>query len=466
MLSGMTMFAAQPSDSLAALRRAIRGRVTLPGDPGWDRARGSWNLSVDQRPTAVVEVASPQDVQAVVRVAAREGLRVAPQSTGHGSQALEPLDGVVLLKTSALRGIEVRPERGSVWVQAGALAGEVAAAADPHRQAAVLGLAPTVGVAGLVLGGGTGWLSRAYGLSANNIRALEVVTAFGERLRVDANTEPELFWALRGGGGRFAIVIALELEAHPVGEVSAGTVAWPAEHAADVLDQFRGWTADAPESLGAVLRYLDVPPVDAVPALLRGRRVVAVIAVHVGTEADGQRVMAPLRASRAALLDTFGPVGPVDLARVAGDPEQPAPARGDGFLVGDLAPSLADAIAGLIAGNELVPLGAFELRLLGGALGRAAEGHGALARLDGAFSVFAGGVARDAEARAAVGERLEAVRARLAPWTMPQALLNAARAGTDPARAFDATTWARLGRVRAAFDPDRLIVSNHPEPGP
>jgi FAD/FMN-containing dehydrogenase len=447
------------------LHETIRGRLTLPGDPEWDRARGSWNLSVDQRPAAVAEVASPRDVQAVVRHAAREGLRVAPQATGHGSEALGPLDGTVLLKTSALRGIEVHPEAGTVRVEAGALAGEVAAAADAHGLAPVLGLAPTVGVAGFALGGGTGWLSRAHGLGGNNVRALEVVTAGGELLRVDATTEPDLFWALRGGGGRCAVVTALELEAHPLGEVSAGMVAWPAEHAADVLDQFRGWTADAPESLGAVLRYLDLPAIDAVPAPLRGRRIVAVIAVHAGTEAAGRRVMVPLRASPAPLLDTFGPVGPVDLVRVAGDPEEPAPARGHGFLAGGLEPSLVDALAGLIAGDGLAPLGAFELRLLGGALARAAEGHGALARLDGAFSVFAGGVAPDAAARVAVDERLEAVRARLAPWAMPQALLNNARGGTDPARAFDEATWARLGRVRAAYDPGRLIVSNHPEPG-
>jgi hypothetical protein len=447
------------------LHETIRGGVTLPGDPGWDAARSSWNLSVDQRPEAVVEAAGVEDVQAVVRWAAREGLRVAPQATGHGSEALAPLDGVVLLKTSRLRGIEIRPETGAVRVEAGAVAGDIAAAADAHGLAPVLGLAPTVGVTGFTLGGGTGWLSRAHGVAANNVRALEVVTAAGERLRVDARSEPDLFWALRGGGGRFAIVTALELEAHPVAEVSAGMIAWPAEHAAAILERFREWTAGAPESLGAVLRYLDVPPIEAAPASVRGRRIVAVIAAHFGTEADGRRVMAPLRGLPAALLDTFGPVAPIDLVRVAGDPEEPGPARGDGFLVGDLTSGLVDALAELMADGALAPLSVLELRLLGGAMARAGEGHGALARLDGAFSVFAGGVAPDAAARAALAERLDAVRARLAAWTTPQALLNSARPGTDPASAFDVATWKRLHRVGDAFDPDRLLVSNHPERG-
>ncbi|HKE81015.1 MAG TPA: FAD-binding oxidoreductase [Solirubrobacteraceae bacterium] len=448
-----------------SLQETIRARLTLPGDPGWDEARRTWNLSVDLRPAAIADVASAQDVQEVVRLAARDGLRVAPLATGHGSEGLGPLDDAVLLKTSGLQGVVIRPEARTVRVGAGVVAGEAAAAAGRHGLAPVLGLAPSVGVAGLVLGGGTGWLSRAHGLAANNVRAFEVVTATGKRARVDADTEPDLFWALRGGGGRFAIVTALELEAHPVAEVSAGMIAWPAEHAAAVLDQFRGWTAEAPESLGVVLRYLDMPPIDAVPEPLRGRRVVAVIAAHLGTEADSRRVLAPLRASREVLLDTFGPVRPGDLVRVAGDPEAPIPATGAGFQVGALTSGLADALAELIAGGELAPLTTLELRLLGGAMARTGEGHGALARLDGAFSVFTGGAAPDPEARAVAQERMAAVRERLAPWTTPKALLGSAPAGTDPATAFDEATWARLQHIREAFDPDRMLVSSYPEPG-
>jgi FAD/FMN-containing dehydrogenase len=411
-----------------------------------------------------VEAAGPEDVQAVVRVAAREGLRVAPQATGHGSEALGPLDGAVLLKTSRMRGVTVDPRAGVARVGAGALAAQVSDAAAAHRLAPVLGLAPSVGVAGFMLGGGTGWLSRSHGLGANNIRALEVVTAAGERRRADAHAEPELFWALRGGGGRFAIVTGLEFEAHPVGEVSAGMVVWSAEHAGEVLEQFRRWTLEAPESLGTVFRYLALPELDIVPAPLRGRRVVAVIAAHLGGEADGRRLMRPLRYSTGKLRDTFGPVGPAALVRVAGDPETPSPARGDGFMVDRLDPGLVDAIANLIVGDALAPLGVLEVRLLGGALARASEGGGALAKLEGAFAVFAGGPAFDAGASAAIDERLDHLHEQLAPWTTRQALLNSARGGIDPARAFDPETWARLRRARDTYDPGRLILSNHADP--
>ena len=446
---------------LESLRTGVRGRVVLPTDPAWDVARMPWNLSVDQRPVAVVEAAGVEDVQAVVRFAAREGLRVAPQATGHGSEAVGGWDGSVLLKTSAMRRVTVDQEAGVARVAAGALAADVADVAGAQRLAPVLGLAPTVGVAGLTLGGGTGWLSRSYGLAANNVRALEVVTTWGERQRVDARTEPELFWALRGGGGRFAIVTELELEAHPVGEVSAGTLVWPAEYAGEILEQLRRWTWDVPESVGAVFRYLSLPAVEAVPAPLRGRRVVAIITAILGTEFDGRRLMRPWRASGATLLDTFGPIGAADLVRVAGDPEQPVPARGGGFMVEELSDGLVDSIAGLIAEDTLAPLTVLELRLLGGALGRAPEGAGALASLDGAFSVFAAGGGSDPASRAAIDDRLDTLRTRLAAWTTSQALLNLSAAGDDPAQAFEHKVWERLLRARDAWDPDRLILASH-----
>ena len=318
-----------------------------------------------------------------------------------------------------------------------------------------------VGVVGLALGGGTGWLSRAYGLAANNVKAFEVVTAKGERLRADAHTEPELFWALRGGGGRFAIVTAAELEAHPVADVSAGMLVWPADKAAAVLEQFRRWTSDAPESLGAVFRYLDLPPIDPVPPPLRGRNV-AVIAAHLGSEQDGRRLMEPLRASDGSVLDTFGPVGAADLVRVAGDPEEPAPARGDGFLVRELTDEVVDTVAELIAENALSPLSVLELRLLGGALARASTATARLPPWTARCRSSPAARPSTPTPRAAIDDRVEHLRTRLAPWITPQALLNASGGGIDPARAFDDATWERLQRVQDAFDPDRLIVSNHP----
>ncbi len=414
----------------------IEGRAVLPGDSAWDDARRSWNLSIDQRPAAVVEAAGAADVQALLRA----GLRVAPQATGHGAEGLGPLDDVVLLKTSRLR--ELRVDDGVVRAGAGVNAGEAADAAARHGLAPVLGLAAGVGVAGLVIGGGNGWLSRMHGLACNNVRAFDVVLASGETARVDAEHEPDLFWALRGGVGPAAVVTAVEVLAHPVEAVSAGMLTWPAERAAEVLEQFRRWTWDLPETAGAVFRRIAIPDAP----------IVAVVVVNVGTADDGRRLLEPLRG--ATLADTFGPVGPADLVRVAGDPEEPMPTRGDGFLLRELD---VEAVASVL--DDPSPLGVVEVRLLRGALSRAPEGHGALGSLDGAFSFFTGGAAPDADAVAAIEERTAQVRERLAP--APQALLTSSGAGADPSTAYDAATWERLERVRAAYDPDRRLAGAH-----
>jgi FAD/FMN-containing dehydrogenase len=449
-----------PSDRL---RADLDGRLLLPTDDGFDDARQAWNTAIDQRPAAIVEAATVADVQAVVRHARAADLRVAPQSTGHGAEGLGSLAGAILLRTEALDAVAIDPAGRTARVGAGATAGVVAAAAGGYGLAPAIGFAPSVGVAGLSLGGGVGWLGRTHGLASNNVKAIDVVTADGEALRVDAEHEPDLFFALRGGGGRFAIVTGLELALHPVDQVSAGLLAWPVEATADVLEQVRRWALDAPDCVTVAVRVLRLPPIDAIPELIRGRRIVAVVAAHLGPHADGERLLAPLR-SGATLLDTFGPVGPADLVRVAGDPEDPAPSRGDGRLLTELTPDAVAAVTALVDDDALGALGVIELRQLGGALGRPApDGHGALAAIDAGWAFFAGGFAPDPAARDAVLAAVADVRDRLAPWTADQVLLNASAAGVDPSRAFTPPTWDRLVRIRAAYDPDRLILASHDE---
>ena len=429
----------------------------LPGDKGWDEARSCWNLSVDQRPAAIVEAAGPEDVQAAVQFAAREGLRIAPQSTGHGSEVLGALDGALLLKTSRMRSVSVDPDGGLARVDAGAHAGDVAGVAGAHGLAPVLGLSPTVGVTGLALAGGIGWLSRMHGLAANNVDALDVVLASGERRRVDADNEPDLFWALRGGGGRSAIVTSLELRTYRLPMLYGGMLLWPAERAGDVLALFRQLTLDAPEALSLVFRFIAVPDVEGPPPPLRGRKIVAIIGVNVGGEPD---CVAQLRAVPGALADTFKPIEPAELVRVAGDPEDPAPARGGGFMLDTITDETVERLAYSIGSEALSSLTILELRHLGGALARPPEGHGALGSLTASYSLFGGGSADSQSAAATIRATLDAFRETLAPWVAPQVLLSSAAAETDPARGFDADTWALLRAIERAYDPDGLILSN------
>jgi FAD/FMN-containing dehydrogenase len=416
----------------------IEGRAVLPGDAGWDDARRTWNLAVDQRPAAVVEAAGPADIAALLRA----GLRVAPQATGHGSELLGPLDDVVLLKTSRLKelkdvggvvGAAAGPAgeliaRPTAILRAGAgvLAREAADAAAEHGAAPVLGLATGVGVAGLVLGGGTGWLSRTHGLACNNVRAFDVVLASGETCRVDAGSEPDLFWALRGGGGRGAVVTAVELAAHPV-EPHAGVLTWPAEKAAELLQRFREWTREAPEAVFAVFRYLALPT--------------GPLAMIVAARIDGQPFSPMQEAMRR--------VGPEELVRVAGDPEDPMPTAGDGFLLRELD---VDAIAAVI--EDLAPAGLLEVRLLGGALAHAPEGCGAAGAIDAPYSVFYGGPASPG-----LPAKLAEIRERLSPYWAGDQPTASAR-GIDPARLFGAS-WERLRQVQRDYDPDGQIVTTN-----
>ena len=436
------------------LQTQLTGSLTLADEPHWDHARASWNLSVDQRPAAVVEADGVEDVQAVVGFAAEHGLRVAPQSTGHGSEPLGSLEKAVLLRTGRLREVSVDDQTGVARVGAGALAQDVAGRlAD---RAAVLGVAPTVGVTGLCLWGGVGWLSRTHGLACNNVVEFDVVLPDGETARVDQQSNPDLFWALRGGGGRCAVVTAIKVRTHPVPAMWGGMLMWPSEEMASVLERFLSLTAEAPDSLNLIFRYLSVPDVEGPPPQLRGRQFAVIVVVNLGGERESAELIAPLRAGAPA-IDTCGPIGTVDLVRVAGDPEDPIPALGAGFLLGDVD---ANAISRLADAVDGAPLTVLEVRHLEGALSRPPADAGAMATADGRFSLFAGGAAPTPDARSTVEATLADVRRTLDPWASPLALLSSAPSGTRPADCFEKDTWERLESIERAHDPGRLILSN------
>jgi len=215
---------------LQALRAAIAGQVFVPGEAGYDQARQGWNLAVDTRPAVVVEAGSAADVAQAVRYARAHGMRIAPQGTGHGAEPLEPLDGAMLLRTTRMRKVRIDPATRTARAEAGAVWQDVAVPAGQHGLAALAGSSPSVGVAGYTLGGGLGWLARRYGLAANSVIAAELVTPGGDLVRADAGHGPDLFWAVRGGGG-VGVVTALEMRLYPVRELYAGDLFYPIQRA-------------------------------------------------------------------------------------------------------------------------------------------------------------------------------------------------------------------------------------------
>ncbi len=261
-------------DGDAALR-ALRARVGCPvvaaGDAGWDDARRAWNLAADQHPFAVALVESAEDVAEVVRVAGAHGLRVAPQGTGHGAKTLPALAGTILVKTAMLRDVAIDAGARRARIGAGARWGDVIGPAAEQGFVVLHGSSPDVGVVGYTLGGGLGWLARSRGLAADGVAAIELVTAAGGLVRADREHEPDLFWAVRGGGGSFGIVTAIEIELFETPDLYAGALFWPVERAAEVLRAWRDWAATVPDEVTSLGRILHVPPLPTCPRRCAGR---------------------------------------------------------------------------------------------------------------------------------------------------------------------------------------------------
>jgi hypothetical protein len=277
---------------LDTLRNTFTRPIDSPDDPGYDAARAPWNLAVDQRPVLVAQARTADDIGAVVRFAAGRGLRVAVQGVGHGAARVGPLEHSVLLRTDLLRDVRVDPERGMARVEAGALWSDLLDATSPTGLAALGGSAPDIGVVAFALGGGIGWLSRAYGLCCHSVTAIELVTPAMGPIRCDDTQHPELFWALRGGGGDLGVVTAIELSLVPTPDLYGGSMLWPWERAAEVLHGWRRWTATVPETVTTAARLLQVPAFPDIPAPMRGRPAV-------GRVATPRRRVAP-RAARCA----------------------------------------------------------------------------------------------------------------------------------------------------------------------
>ena len=442
--------------SLHGLADDLDGTLHHPGDPGWDEARAAWNLAVDQRPEAVVTARSVDDVRATVRAAAALGLRVAPQSTGHHASPMGPLDGTVLLRLSAMRGVSVDPERRVARVEGGALWVDVTAAAAEHGLAALAGSAADVGVAGYTLGGGLSWLARSQGLAANSVSALEVVTADGEHRRVDADHDPDLFWALRGGGGSFAVVTALELRLLPLTSLEAGALFFPLERAGEVLRAWRTWVEGLPEEVTTVARVLRFPPLPDLPPFLSGQSLAVVELASTLDAAATAALLEPLRGLGPA-IDTVTTTPVTELSLLHMDPPGPVPGVGDGVLLADVTPETLDAFLAVAGPGVETPLLSLELRLLGGALTPGRVRGGAVDGLDAGYLCFGVAVLPDPALAPAVEGAVQGAMAALAPWHAARSFLNFAESPHDGASLFGDQTLARLRRVKADYDPADLI---------
>jgi hypothetical protein len=438
---------------------SIGGRVATAKDSDWDGARQAWNLAADQRPFAVAFVESAEDVSKLVGFARENGLRVAAQGTGHGAAPLGSLDDAILFKTERMRGIEI--DDGSARVEAGVWAADLGQAAAMSRRSFLPGTSPNVGVTGYTLGGGLSWLGRKYGWACNRVRAIELVTADGEARSVDSATDRDLFWALRGGGGGYAVVTALHLDLVPVSEVYAGALLFPPELAVDGTRAYRDWTTDAPEEAGSMVRMLNLPPIPDIPEPLRGNKWLAITAAWIGSKEEADEAIAPLRAIGNPVVDSFEHMPAVGLTRIAMDPEPPVPALSHHRVLAELPDDAISAIVDLAGPESGAPLLLTEVRHLGGALRRPVEDGGALDKLDGEFVMFGSGLLMDPALREPIMSALDKLADAVDPWAAEGGCFNYAERPCEVDAILPAQTCERLAQVKRSVDPDDLILANH-----
>ena len=379
----------------------------MPGEPGYETARRPLHDTIDPRPAMVVEARGAADVRAAVVAAREHDLPLGVQATGHGTHV--PADGAILVRTSDMATVLVDPDRRVARVGPGAVWGDVLAAAAPFGLAPLSGSSPSVGVTGYTLGGGLGWLARRHGFAADSLLRAEVVTADGSIVTATADDHADLFWALRGGGGSFGVVTAMELRLHPVAEVYAGTACFAIERAPETLMRYREWIAGAPDALSTAVLLTHLPD---------GERVLAIRAMHVGEADEARRLLAPLFAAAGPPL--VDGMRPMRFARREhgrhGAPRQL-----------ELVHELPDAAIEAIVAADAAPT--VEIRHWGGAMARPAAGAGPVGHRAGA----------------ALGDRstrtAPEVAAALAPHVTGGSFLNFL---ADPARTADGLRASRL----------------------
>lgn len=430
-----------PPTDIAHLLHGLRGRVLLPEDPAFATASMPWNRAIDQEVCAVVEAADAEDVSRLLRCAAQHGVPVATQPSGHG--ATGRTGGGILLRTGRLDAITIDPLARTARIGAGVRSGDLQRAAAAHGLTALPGSSPVVTVTGAALGGGLSWFGRSFGWIADSILAAEVVLTDGTLHQVTAGTDPELLWALRGGGGELAVVTALELELHPAPQVFGGRQLWPADAAAEVAAVFRTITETAPRGLTLwldLLSYPGSPPMIAIDSTLLG-------------DADTAReLLAPTAALPAPLSDTRSSLSVADLGTITAEPTEPGP----GCSRAEMLTRLEDADLAALLARPITPLMTVQIRHLGGALAQPSDSpHGPLRE---PFALYMFGVPSSTAVREAILDRQAALADTLPTGgRVPLSFLDPSRRLSD---ALPAPSIRRLQSLKSRLDPAGLLRGN------
>jgi FAD/FMN-containing dehydrogenase len=447
-----------------ALVAQVKGPVLRPGDDGFTDEAASVNTATPYEPDVIIGATGATDVQAAIRYAAARGLPVGVLATGHGPAA--PVRGGVLITTRRMTGASVDPGTRTARVEAGVCAQQVADAAAEYGLAPLTGSAPTAGVVGYTLGGGLSvTMGRAHGWASDQVRAIEVVTADGVLRRATADSEPDLFWALRGGKSNFGVVTAIEFGLFPVERLYAGGLFFPGAHMADVLRAYLRLARTAPDTLMSSVAVIRFPDAPAVPEPLRGTMTVHVRISYLGDAAAGAELVAPLRAAAPTVLDTVVDRPTTTFGEIAPGPPVPSPSVGQFALLREVTTETVDALLAAAGPGASPAVALVDLRHLGGALTRpGGPATGAVDGMDAEFLVILATAVPPGGGETRVSAGTELLDA-LEPWLSDHKHANfLAPWDADPHRtrhAFAPDTYMRLRAVKAAVDPDNMFRMNH-----
>ncbi|MFD5398755.1 FAD-binding oxidoreductase [Streptomyces sp. NPDC127097] len=466
--------------ALAALTAGVRGPVLTPGDDGYDAERSGFQLARRHRPAVIVAARCAEDVVAAVRFAGAQGLPVAVQATGHGLSAAT--DGGLLISTRRMAGVRVDAAAGTARVEAGAVWGQVVEAAAPHGLAPLNGSSPGVGVISYTLGGGVGVLARTYGFAADQVRSVDLVTADGRLRQVTADTDPGLFRALLGGGHGLGVVTAMEFGLVPVARLYGGQLVFGGERIDAVLGAYLRWTETVPDELTSSLALIAYPDLPQLPEPLRGRYLAHIRIAYTGSAAEGERLVAPLRAVGPRVSDDLREMPYAESHTIHRDPADPHAYDGDNALLSGLDAAALRRVAAL-TGPAAPDMCVVQLNHLGGALATGGGAAGTVGHRDARYALRLlsplPATPGDAPGGDAAGARLAAVRARhaealaaVAPWRLGRSVnFLFGRHGDRPdaeevARSVhDTDAHQRLAALKARHDPANLFRF-HPAAAP
>ena len=443
--------------SISELRVSLKGQVIAPGDAEYDKARTVFYGGIDRRPAVIVQVADTDDVVRVVSLARETGLELAIRSGGHSGVGLSVSEGGIVLDLSNMRDLQIDVHGRTAWAETGLTAGEYTTAANAHGLATGFGDTGSVGIGGITLGGGVGYLVRKYGLTIDDLLAADIVTADGQLLRVDTKTHPDLFWAVRGGGGNFGVVTRFQFRLHAVDAILGGLLVLPATP--DIIASFIAEAEAAPDELSTIANVMTAPPMPFLPEEYHGKLIVMGMLVYAGESVEGERVIAPFRALAPPLADMIRPMQYAEIYPPEEGDYHPV-AAGRTMFVDSLDRSVAEVILNHLKAST-GSMAVAQLRVLGGAMARVPADATAFAHRKSRIMVNVATL-YEQPGQKAVHEAWATHFAAALRQSDGGAYVNFLNDDEETSvhAAYPGSTWDRLAEIKGRYDPTNLFRLN------